>query len=104
MAITIAGDLLIAAALTPFVHSVTSLQRQAILSTETNYTSRQSLEMVSTIVVRPDEESRSGGLADFKWSSLRICSRKRISRSDAKGVIVGVHDRQREPRLIKALS
>jgi len=25
-----------------------------------------------TITVRPNEESRSGGLADFKWSSLRI--------------------------------
>ena len=42
------------------------------LSTGTGYTSRRSLEMVPTMVVRPDEESRSGGLADFKWSSLRI--------------------------------
>src|SRR6516162_5324415 len=53
--------------------------------------------------VRPNEESRSGGPADFKWPSLRICLRKRISRSGARGIIVGVHDRQREPRLIKAL-
>jgi hypothetical protein len=33
-------------------------------------------------------------LAEAKKPSLRICSRKRISRSDAKGIIVGVHDRQ----------
>src|SRR5262249_1711482 len=52
--------------------------------------------------VRPDEESRSGGLADFKWSSLRIGSGNG-NRSDAKGIIVGSHDRQRERRLIKAL-
>ena len=55
-----------------FQWSVTRLQRQTILSTGTGYTSRRSLEMVPTMVVRPDEESRSGGLADFKWSSLRI--------------------------------
>jgi len=52
--------------------------------------------------MRPDEESRSGGLADFKWSSLRIGSGNG-NRSDAKGIIVGSHDRQRERRLIKAL-
>src|SRR5262249_50348923 len=45
---------------------------------------------------------RSGGLADFKWSSLRIGSGNG-NRSDAKGIIVGSHDRQRERRLIKAL-
>src|SRR5262249_61668165 len=59
-------------------------------------------ERVPTITVRPDEESRSGGLAGFKWSSLRIGSGNG-NRSDAKGIIVGSHDRQRERRLIKAL-
>src|SRR5262249_39586127 len=29
-------------------------------------------EIVPTIAERPDEESRFGRLADFKWSSLRI--------------------------------
>jgi hypothetical protein len=86
-----------------FPRSVTRLQRPAILSTETGYTSRQCLEMVSTIVVRPDEESRSGGPANFKWPSLRIWSGNG-SRSDAKGIIVGVHERHHEPSLIKALS
>jgi hypothetical protein len=47
MAITIAGGLLIAAALMldRIARSVTRLQRQAILSTETSYTPRQSLEI-----------------------------------------------------------
>jgi hypothetical protein len=59
MAITIAGDLLIATALTLdrnpslFASSVTRLQCQAILSTETSYTARQSLGLVPTMVVRP---------------------------------------------------
>ena len=44
--------------------SVTRLQHQAILSTGTGYTSRRSLEMVPTMAVRPDEESRSGGLQE----------------------------------------
>jgi len=35
-----------------------------------------------------------GELAETKRPSLRICDRKRISRSDAKGIIVGVHERQ----------
>jgi hypothetical protein len=52
--------------------SVASLQRQAILSTGTTITSRQLLRVVPKIVMRPDEESRSGRLADFKWPSLRI--------------------------------
>jgi hypothetical protein len=73
--------------------SVTRLQHQAILSTGTGYTSRRSLEMVPTMVVRPDEESRSGGLADFKKVFPPHLIRNG-SRSDAKGIIVGVHDRQ----------
>src|SRR5215468_1101158 len=39
-------------------------------------------ERVPRITKRPVEESWSGRLADFKWSSL------------AKRIIVGVHDRQ----------
>jgi hypothetical protein len=73
--------------------SVTRLQHQAILSTGTGYTSRRSPEMVPTMVVRPDEESRSGGLADFKKVFPPHLIRNG-SRSDAKGIIVGVHDRQ----------
>ena len=62
--------------------SVTRLQHQAILSTGTGYTSRRSLEMVPTMVVRPDEESRSGGLADFKkvFPPHLIRKRKQIGR------------------------
>jgi hypothetical protein len=62
--------------------SVTRLQHQAILSTGTGYTSRRSLEMVPTMVVRRDEESRSGGLADFKkvFPPHLIRKRKQIGR------------------------
>jgi hypothetical protein len=52
--------------------SVACLQRQAILSTGTAITSRQLLRVVLKIVMRPDEESWSGRLADFRRSSLRI--------------------------------
>jgi hypothetical protein len=45
------------------------------------------------MVVRPDEESRSGGLADFKKVFPPHLIRNG-SRSDAEGIIVGVHDRQ----------
>jgi hypothetical protein len=51
---------------------VTRLQRRAILSTGTTITSGHFRELEHRIVMRPDEESRSGRLADFKWSSLRI--------------------------------
>jgi 2-iminobutanoate/2-iminopropanoate deaminase len=73
--------------------SVTRLQRQAILFTGTTTASGHFREIVPTIAMRLDEESRFGRLADTKRPSLRICSRKR-GRSDAKGIIVGVHDRQ----------
>src|SRR5262249_38600661 len=73
--------------------SVACLQRQAILSTGTAITSRQLLRVVSKIVMRPDEESWSGRPTDFKWPSLRIGSGNGSS-WDAKGIIVGVHDRQ----------
>ena len=74
--------------------SVTRLQRQAILSTGTPITSGHFRELEPRIVMRLDEESRSGGLVDSKRPSLPICPAERISRSDAKGIIVGVHDRQ----------
>src|SRR5262249_50203685 len=73
--------------------SVACLQRRAILSTGTAIISRQLLRVVPKIVMRPDEESRSGGLADFKRPSLPI-SPGNGSRWVAKGIIVGVHDRQ----------
>jgi hypothetical protein len=94
MVITIAGGLLIAAALTldrnksikswPFLtdkpvasnavlptpvaaaRSVTRLQRQAILSTGTGYTSRQSLEMVPTII---SGQMKKVGPADWRTSN-----------------------------------
>ena len=43
--------------------------------------------------VRPDEESRSGGPADFKWPSLRVCSgtgRRRAQRQFAPRGSVGL--------------
>jgi len=46
--------------------SVTRLQRQAILSTGTGYTSRQSLEMVPTII---SGQMKKVGLADWRTSS-----------------------------------
>jgi len=46
--------------------SVTGLQRQAILSTETGYTSRQSLEMVPTIKCG---QMKKVGLADQRTSN-----------------------------------
>ena len=54
------------------VRRVTRLQHQAILSTGTAVTSGHFRELEHRIVMRPDEESRSGRLADFKWPSLRI--------------------------------
>jgi hypothetical protein len=75
---------------------VTRLQHQAILFTGTAVRSGHFQELEHRIVMRPDEESRSGRLTDFKWPSLRIWPGNG-SRSDAKGIIVGVHDRQFEP-------
>jgi hypothetical protein len=80
---------------------VTGLQRQAILSTGTGYTSRQSIEMVPTII---SGQMKKVGLADWQTSNGHPSASDPETRSDAKGIIVGSHDRQREPRLIKALS
>jgi len=100
MAITIAGGLLIAAALTldrnksiksrPFLTDKpvasnavlpTPVAARAFcdpLATPGDFIHRDRLYL-STVPgngahnhKRPDEESRSGGLADFKWPSLRI--------------------------------
>src|SRR6516164_1417377 len=74
--------------------SVACLQRSAILSTPTTTAPGHFRLMGPTITMRPDEEKLVWRLANSKRPSHRICPRKRISRSDAKGIIVGVHDRQ----------
>src|SRR5215471_9613196 len=50
----------------------TRLADAVILSTGAVSTARHLREIVPRIAERPNEESRSGRPADFKWSSLRI--------------------------------
>ena len=81
---------------------VTRLQRQSILSTETGYTSRQSLAMVPTIMCG---QMKKVGLADQRTSNGLPSASDPETEADRtpRESSLACMTANREPRLIKAL-